>query len=214
MKKRELRFVFAANVRAARADDQKPAIEGYAAVFNEVADLGFFREVIKPGAFTRCLGDKPDVRCLFNHDPNMVLGRTLAGTLTLKEDSKGLFFRCEPPDTSYARDLMACIERGDVDQCSFAFSVEAENWQYSKNAEGDREALRELTDLNLYDVSPVTYPAYEGTSVGARAMWPDGMPPDLEQRLLDEPPVDDAAAALKKDFEQAEAQSRALAATL
>lgn len=85
----------------------KPGIRGYAAVFNQLSeDLGGFRERVLPGAFKDCLAASPDVRCLFNHDPNAVLGRTKAGTLRLAEDNKGLHFDCDLPDTRTAAELV------------------------------------------------------------------------------------------------------------
>jgi HK97 family phage prohead protease len=151
--------------------DEKPKIRGYAAVFNKMSDnLGGFREKIAPGAFKRTLNNA-DVRALFNHDPNVVLGRTGAGTLTLREDDKGLWMEIEPPDTADARDLMTLIERGDVDQASFAFRVLKDTW---KNEES-KEPIRTLDEVQLFDVSPVTYPAYPQTSVDVRErLTPDG----------------------------------------
>src|ERR1700757_1811537 len=94
---RERRFVKASAIRAAA--DGKPSISGYASVFNEQYDSGWFVETIKPGAFSRALREAQDVRMLLNHDVNFVLGRTKAGTLTLKEDTKGLSFDCSLPET-------------------------------------------------------------------------------------------------------------------
>ncbi len=136
-------------------------IAGYAARFDGQADLGGFIERIRPGAFARVLKSKPDVRCLFNHDANNILGRTSAGTLALSEDSQGLKFSCELPDTQFANDLWKSISRGDVCGCSFAFTVRSDTWPTA--------TTREIVDIEkLYDVGPVTYPAYESTSVDAR----------------------------------------------
>jgi len=91
-------------------------------VFNQLSEnLGGFREQIAPDAFNGC--DMTDVRCLFNHDDNQVLGRTASGTLTLNRTAAGLEFECDPPDTTFARDLAASMDRGDIDQCSFSFTV-------------------------------------------------------------------------------------------
>jgi HK97 family phage prohead protease len=154
--------IFKTTVRA-KADS--PQIEGYAAVFNVSADLGFLTERIAPGAFTRAIADKQDVRCLFNHDPNNVLGRTKSGTLTLSEDNTGLSYVCDMPDTQIGRDVHTMITRGDVDQCSFGFIVTKEQVSYKD----DGTCLRQIQDCDLFDVSPVTYPAYESTSVEARS---------------------------------------------
>jgi len=141
------------------------SIDGYAAVFNSETDLGYFHEKIAPGAFAKTIADGDDVRALFNHDPNMVLGRTKSGTLRLKEDNTGLKFDVDLPDTQAARDLHTLVERGDVDQCSFGFYVRAE--EVERRADGS--VIRTITDAQLFDVSPVTYPAYESTSCEARS---------------------------------------------
>jgi len=153
-------------VRELRADKEAGTIEGYAAVFNEEASIGgMFREVIKPGAFKRAIKDGQDVRALWNHDSNHILGRTKADTLTLEEDKKGLWISIIPPNTRFASDLVESIRRGDIDQMSFAFIATEEKWIEKK----DEPALREIIDVDLFDVSPVTYPAYEGTEVGLRS---------------------------------------------
>jgi len=146
--------------------DEQPKIRGYAAVFNKMSDvLGGFREKIAPGAFKKTLKEA-DVRALFNHDPNFVLGRTSSGTLALREDDKGLFMEIDPPDTAPARDLMTLIERGDVDQASFAFRVVKDTWEHEES----QTPTRTLNEVVLYDVSPVTYPAYPQTSVDVRSL--------------------------------------------
>ena len=140
---------------------------GYAAVFNREATIaGFFREQIAPGAFDAAIRED-DVRALFNHDPNYVLGRTTSGTLTLSQDDDGLRYEADPPDTQWARDLMVTVGRGDVNQSSFGFQVVREEWT---NPENRAELpLRTILEARLFDVSPVTYPAYEETSAEARS---------------------------------------------
>lgn len=151
--------------------DEKPKIRGYAAVFNKMSDeLGGFRENIAPGAFKKTLKEA-DVRALYNHNPDVVLGRTSNGSLTLREDDRGLWMEIEPPDTAQARDVMTLIQRGDVDQASFAFKVIKDTW---KNVNGETPT-RTLDEVQLFDVSAVTYPAYPQTSVDVRArMTEDG----------------------------------------
>lgn len=145
---------------------EAPKIRGYAAVFNQESELlGGFRETIAPGAFKKTLKEA-DVRALFNHDPNFVLGRTSAGTLALREDKNGLYMEIDAPDTQQGRDVMTLIERGDVDQASFAFRVVKDTWT---NEEG-QTPTRTLDEVQLFDVSPVTYPAYTQTSVAVRSM--------------------------------------------
>jgi HK97 family phage prohead protease len=163
----ERRFVASKlNLRAAPAGVDSPGIlEGYAAKFNsDSRDLGGFIESIAPGAFDRALREKHDVRCLYNHDQNVVLGR-YPRTLGLSVDSVGLRFSCTLPPTQDGRDVHTLISRGDVSQCSFAFNVPdgGDEWNYSRTR-------RTLRDVTLFDVSAVTYPAYEDTSVSARSL--------------------------------------------
>lgn len=152
-------------------DGEKPKIRGYAAVFGKLSDnLGGFREKIAQGAFKKTL-QEADVRALFNHDPNKVLGRTSSGSLSLREDDKGLWMEIDPPDTADARDVMALIQRGDVDQASFAFRVVKDSWQNEES----QTPIRTLDEVQLFDVSAVTYPAYPQTTVDVRArMTEDG----------------------------------------
>jgi uncharacterized protein len=145
-----------------------PKIRGHAAVFNSLSeDLGGFREVVAPGAFASAISTD-DVRALFNHDPNYVLGRNRAKptpTMSLTEDPTGLMMDCDPPDTQWARDLMTSIKRGDISQMSFAFTTLDDGWERK-----DGVRIRTLRKVRLYDVSPVTYPAYAATDVGVRGV--------------------------------------------
>lgn len=182
----ERRFFRMSQVRSSRGGK---GILGYAAVYDQLSDdLGGFREKILRGAFTRCLASDPDVRCLFNHNPELILGRTKSGTLDLSEDPNGLFFDCELPETSVGRDLRESVSRGDVDQCSFSFQVEGQNWREEKTPDGDVRTIRELTDVDLFDVGPVTFAAYPQTSVSARGavdakmLFPEGIPSEVRAR--------------------------------
>ncbi len=147
-----------------RADDAEPVISGYAAVFHAMSeDLGGFREVILPGAFDEAL-KASDIRALFNHDPSQIVARTKNGTLSVWEDDKGLRYEFTPNmKTQAGRDLVELVKRGDVDQSSFAFSMDGgiEEWDDS----GDVPVRRIVKVGRLYDVSPVTYPAYPATEV-------------------------------------------------
>jgi HK97 family phage prohead protease len=151
----------------ARAEDGGlRRLSGYAALYDvETTIGGLFREVLAPGAFRSAVTRVDDVRALFNHDANHVLGRTTSGTLRLTEDARGLRYEVDLPDTQTARDLWTSVQRGDVSQSSFAFSVDAEEWAEPKAP----MPLRVVRDVRLYDVSPVTYPAYNETSVAARS---------------------------------------------
>lgn len=156
------------DVRAERrGDSDEPVLVGYAARFDDVTNIAnLFDEVIRKGAFEKTISEGDDVRALHNHDENLILGRTKAGTLKLEEDENGLKVRISPPNTQQARDLMVSIERGDVDQMSFGFEVVSEVWNRAE--EGKRE-LRELTEVRLFDVSTVVFPAYPSTSIGLRS---------------------------------------------
>ena len=152
-------------VKAEMRIDQDGSIEGYAAVFDQWSeDLGYFKERIKPGAFRKTIKEA-DVRALFNHDPNYVLGRNIAETLELAEDKKGLQFRVDPPDTQWAKDLYTSVKRGDIDQASFGFAAIKDEWDHNSDP-----IERELIEVRLFDVSVVTYPAYKQTKVTARSL--------------------------------------------
>jgi uncharacterized protein len=144
--------------------DKKPKIVGYASVFNQKSDdLGGFREIVKPGAFSKTISES-DIRALFNHDPNYVLGRKKTGTLELSEDEHGLRIAINPPETTWAKDLLTSIRRGDIDQMSFGFKTIKDDWE-----KRDGENIRSLSEVRLFDISPVTFPAYPQTSVEARS---------------------------------------------
>ena len=150
-----------------RMDGDKPTVVGYGAVFNsESNDLGGFREYIAPGAFDGRLED--DVRFLVNHDANLILARTTNGTLRLSVDEKGLRYEADMPNTSTARDLMELLKNGTISQSSFAFTVEEDSWEVK-----DGMNIRTIDKVSqLYDVSSVTYPAYNSasSSVALRSM--------------------------------------------
>jgi hypothetical protein len=136
-------------------------LEGYAAVFGVDAQIGDFVETIRAGAFATALGERRDILALVDHDPRAVLARTRSGTLRLAEDSRGLAFNLDVPDTSAGRDVLALAERGDLGGMSFGFTVSDEAWS------GDR---RELRSVDLMEISVISsWPAYEGTAVSARA---------------------------------------------
>ena len=165
----ERRAFVGEGLKIERRDDKMACLRGHAAVFNQLSeDLGGFREQIAPGAFTEALGSD-DVRALFNHDPNFVLGRTAAKTLRLAEDSRGLAFECDVPDTQMVRDLvLAPIDRGDISHMSFQFAVKPNGQDWAQDDEGRN--VRTLKRVKLFDVSPVTYPAYPQTDVALREL--------------------------------------------
>ena len=140
-------------------------IEGYFAVFDSEYPLWEgASEIVAPGAFTSSLGG--DIRALINHDSSLVLGRTKAGTLTLRQDERGLWGSIKiNRDDVDAMNLYARVQRGDVDQCSFGFDIERETFVDL----GDGRCRWEIEKVNpLFEVSVCTFPAYEGTSVSAR----------------------------------------------
>lgn len=166
---------------------------GHAAIFGEATDIGgWFLEQIEPGAFKASI-KKDDIRALFNHNPDFVLGRNTAGTLKMKEDKDGLKVEIDPPDTQVARDLVVSIERGDISQMSFAFQVLEEEWI---RAEKPKDLdLRKIKKVRLYDVSPVTFPAYEGTDIAVRSheAW------KKEQETAEEPAIEEPPATPEHD---------------
>lgn len=165
MDQREERRYTAGEVRLAEKDrGGGQMVAGYAARFGELSDdLGGFYEIIEPGFFDGVLDD--DVRALWQHDARYVFGRTKARTLILRADEQGLWYAADPPQAGWAQDALESIRRGDVTQSSFGFSVAEDAWE--KLADGT--VVRRLVRASaLYDVSPVTFPAYPTTSATAR----------------------------------------------
>lgn len=154
-----------------RSEADGQTIEGIAAVVNSDTDLGWYTERIAPGAFDNVLKD--DVAALFNHDPNFPLARTTAkdeGKLELFITKEGhLGYRYKSPNTSIGKDLAENIRTGIVQKSSFAFTIEEEEWkQHNDRNVPDVRTIKKIK--RLYDVSPVTYPAYNDTSVAARSL--------------------------------------------
>ena len=159
-----------------RGDGENRYFFGYAAVFYRESEPGTeYRlyedglERIKPGAFDRALNDGHDARGLYNHDSNHLLGRVSNDTCRLSVDAIGLRFEIpfNESDPDHQK-VQAKIERGDLTGCSFAFSNVSADWE-ERNADGKTVQIRNITDLDLHDVGPVTYPAYEATEAGFRA---------------------------------------------
>ena len=179
MKKIERRTFTVRDVEARQADDGTMRLRGYAAVFNDDSVPLPFIERIAPGAFRKTLTETPDVRLLINHE-GLPLARTKNGTLTLTEDDRGLYMDATIADTSEGRDLYTLVERGDVDQMSFAFRVIRQKWNEDRTT-------RTLTEVSLADgdVSVVTYPAYPTTTVEAREALRTAIEAIKEGRALD-----------------------------
>lgn len=164
--KKEIRML---PIQELRIDDSLDGkIVGHASVFDSWSEtLGGifpFKEIVRKGTFTETI-KLDDIRALFNHDPNYVLGRNKAGTLELEEDEIGLRVVITPPDTSWANDLIKNLRRGDISQMSIGFIVLEDTWGTQDGID-----IREIKKVQLFDVSIVTYPAYTQTDVGVRAM--------------------------------------------
>lgn len=165
-----------ASVRVEKREDGAAAIEGYGAVFYRAGDPATeyelfqdYYERILPGAFDDQLAE--DVRSLFNHDANWVLGRTKSDpqTLQLSVDQVGLRYRVTPPDTQAVRDqVLAPIQRGDVSGSSFMFWPVRTSW-VQEDRDGRETWIRQIEKVRLLEVGPVTFPAYQGTSAGVRS---------------------------------------------
>lgn len=148
-----------------REDGENLSIEGYFAVFNSNYEIApGMSESIAPGAFSKTLSG--DIRALINHDTTLVLGRTKANTLQLREDNHGLWGHIDvnPNDTD-AMNLYERVKRGDVDQCSFGFDILREETDFRD----DGSVHWTIREVELYEVSPCTFPAYEETNISARA---------------------------------------------
>jgi HK97 family phage prohead protease len=158
------RRMFSAPIEV-RKDGDAEYFEGMAVPFGQVTDLGYFSEEISKDAFSDVLND--DVRGLFNHDPDVVLGRSSSGTMTLTVNDKGVFYRIKynPNDPDHVR-VMEKVKRGDVKESSYAFSVKDEKWSTR-----DGKQHRNITKLlRWYDIAPVTYPANQNTTVAKRSL--------------------------------------------
>lgn len=156
--------------RADAAADELPNIVGYTAVFGVDTEIqtyfGSFRERIQKGAFQRAIRERQNARALRNHDPDNLLGSVEGKTLELKEDATGLFVEIKTPNTTLGRDTVELIKRGDLSGMSFAFIVRKEKWV---NGEDGSPDLRVIQDVDLFDVGPVTYPAYAQTTADTRS---------------------------------------------
>lgn len=183
--------------RVSKGSD-KTTIFGYAAKYGVRSDdLGGWVEILAPDCFAANLATNPDVRALFNHEPSQILGRTAAGTLTLTSDKVGLAYEVQPPDTACARDLIVSMTRGDVNQSSFGFICTDASWAYDALTGMD---IRTVKSADLFDVSPVTFPAYSDATSGVRSL-PVDMPIEVRSKLTavksekrDDPDADPACS--------------------
>lgn len=184
---REFRFSRQTEIRTEQHGGNTYLV-GRCASYNVLSsDLGGWFERIKPGTFTRVLREKQDVRHLVNHNADLVLGRTAAGTTVLTEDTRGLSFRTKLGNRSYENDLAESVARGDVNECSFGFIARKSNWVNEPDPANPKQTrcVRELSDVDLFDISTVTFPAYPQTDTGVdmRAMFPQGTPAEVRERI-------------------------------
>jgi HK97 family phage prohead protease len=189
----ELRICAEKELRAEQNDSGERVLTGYAAVFDQLSvDLGGFREKIQRGAFLGSLND--DVRALWSHNSDLVLGRTRAGTLKLEEDAVGLKFRLALPDTSAGRDAFVSVSRGDVSGVSFGFDTVRDLWDKAEDM-----TIRTLLEVRLWEISPTPFPAYPQTDVAVRS---------LEQwRKQNEKPWQPSAEQLRRRLSLSELES-------
>ena len=193
-------------------------ISGYAARFNNQTDIGGeFLEIVKPGAFSRAIKQRQDCRCLFNHNPDHILGRVANNSLSLSEDSIGLKYRCSVSNTRAGDDCLENLRVQNISGSSFGFTVPpgGDSWSVISDGKGRRRDLRELRDVNLFDVSPVVYPQYSDTSadvddgededdparnrLALAAFASSSCPAELRSRIqqaIAQAPLDPAEAAL------------------
>lgn len=176
-------------------DDENMIVEGYALKFNKESNLlGEFVEVISPEALRNA--DLSDVRCLIDHNSSYVLGRTVADTLKLEVDDVGLRFRCELPNTSYARDLYENIKLGNINQCSFGFTIEEDGDEFERREDGIfKRTVNKIR--SLFDVSIVTYPAYEDTDVAPALRSIKNIKENEQKQIEQRRLMEKANAALK-----------------
>ncbi len=158
--------------------DGKSVCSGYAAVFYDPKDEGTTYELypglserVLPGCFDRCISEKQDVRGLFNHSPDHLLGRLSAGTMRLSVDHRGLKYEIDLPDTQMGRDVAEMTKRGDLTGSSFSFRIVKQVFTYNDSQGGsdDEDDIRDLLDVDVLDVGPVSFPAYSSTTTGVRA---------------------------------------------
>lgn len=173
----ERRFVPMCEIRADAADGKPKQIVGHVAMFNVRTPIWDFEEEIAPGAFAET-AKTDDIRALFNHDPNLVLGRSASKTARFWEDDKGLRMEADPPDTQVGRDMLTLIARGDVSGASFGFQVLDEEWR----SETGKPDVRTLKKVKLFDAGPVTFPAYQQPQVDVRSH-------EAYRKELEKPPV-------------------------
>lgn len=169
--KQERRTFTGTVIARSEGENMPKEIGGIAAVINSVTDLGYFEEVIEPGAFDNALSKEYDIRCLFNHEAELILGRTKANTCNVFVNADGNLEYTWVPDYENPTHMsvVRSIMRGDITQSSFAFTIKEQTWSDStKYGTMGKRTIKVIDEL--YDVSPVTYPAYQDTEADARSV--------------------------------------------
>lgn len=163
---KEIRKIHDAKIEIRQEENEPLTLVGYAAIFNSPTEIstGFIEEIM-PGAFTKVISENQDVRALIDHESGLkTIGRTTNGTLKLEQDNLGLKYTITLPQTTAGKDIYELVKRKDITGSSFAFSVEEDDW----NEINDNIHRKIISIDKLYDISPVTYPAYEDTTVSVR----------------------------------------------
>ncbi len=178
----EKRFLKVKELRVATGADGQKTLTGYAGVYNSLSeDLGGWKEKLTPGTFSRSLKQQPDIRMFSEHDPKQgILGRTKSGTLKVDEDGSGIHFELAVPNTTLGNDVVESVNRGDIDGCSLGMVVRDCSWD-----KVDGNVLRTVNDADLDHITVTSMPAYTGTSVQLRTLFPDGAPQVPEFRAAD-----------------------------
>lgn len=188
-----------------RSENSKPSISGLGAVFHRESDPGtefwLWEDVverIRPGAFDNAVKNAADVRACFNHDANLILGRTASGTMSLAITSEGLTYRVTPPDSPHAQGVLASVERGDVSGSSFMFIPTRTVWEELRT--GDTQVwVRWIEDVELFEVGPVVFPAYASTTATSSARSNEGAQVAPRYREWLTRHVDAARAEFRRD---------------
>lgn len=165
------RISYPSEIRTIRADGKLPVVTGK--IFYDVRSkpiYGMFVEIVRRGAFARALRGEDDPRGLVNHDDAKVIGRLSARTLRLFDESDGLRYEIDVPDTSFGKDLVISVDRGDVKESSFGFRKIKDLWSEERTKDGLLLDIRELLEVELFDLSPVAFPAYPDNTVARRCI--------------------------------------------
>jgi len=203
------RLYFDSQLSVERRDDAPPKISGYAARFNvKSEDLGGFREIIAPGAFADSI-KRGEVVALWNHNPEKPFARTGNGSLSLEEDEKGLRMEATPDGTSWGRDALESVSAGTVYRTSFGFTIKDRNKDQEWSEDGK---TRTLLRVGVFDVSPVTFPAYKQTRISVRASRLSDLMESLESgeelREAELRFLRESVADLQRTLEPSEQESR------